>query len=49
MLYLIVRKFEIEQAEQLRGTLCTQANETITLLQYTVDTELASEKTGTVT
>ncbi|MCA6222914.1 tail fiber assembly protein [Photorhabdus antumapuensis] len=39
-----IKDSEIEQAEQLRDTLCTQANETIMLLQYAVDTELASEE-----
>ncbi|MEK9495097.1 tail fiber assembly protein [Photorhabdus sp. P32] len=39
-----IKGSEIEQAEQLRDTLCTQSNETITLLQYAVDTELASEE-----
>uniref|UniRef100_UPI0036D9FB6F tail fiber assembly protein n=1 Tax=Photorhabdus sp. RM322S TaxID=3342825 RepID=UPI0036D9FB6F len=39
-----IKDSEIEQAEQLRDTLCTQANETITWLQYAVDVELASEE-----
>ncbi|WP_391529918.1 tail fiber assembly protein [Photorhabdus akhurstii] len=39
-----IKDSKIEQAEQPCGTLCTQANETIMLLQYAVDTELASEK-----
>ncbi|TNH44801.1 tail fiber assembly protein [Photorhabdus luminescens] len=39
-----IKDSEIEQARQLRDTLCTQANKTITLLQYAVDTELASEE-----
>ncbi|TDB42625.1 tail fiber assembly protein [Photorhabdus luminescens] len=43
-----IKDSEVEQAEQLRDTLCTQANETITLLQYAVDTELASEEEQTL-
>ncbi|AWK42715.1 tail fiber assembly protein [Photorhabdus laumondii] len=43
-----IKDSEIEQAEQLRDTLCTQSNETITLLQYAVDTELASEEEQTL-
>ncbi|MBS9436898.1 tail fiber assembly protein [Photorhabdus noenieputensis] len=43
-----IKHSEIEQAEQLRDTLCTQANETITLLQYAVDTGLASEEEQTL-
>ncbi|NDK97626.1 tail fiber assembly protein [Photorhabdus bodei] len=43
-----IKDSEIEQAEQLRGTLCTQANETIKLLQYAVDTGLASEEEQTL-
>ncbi len=39
-----IKDSEIEQAELLRGILCTQANETITLLQYAIDAELASEE-----
>ncbi len=39
-----IKDSEIEQAEQLRDTLSKQANETITLLQYAVDAELASEE-----
>ncbi|MBS9441465.1 tail fiber assembly protein [Photorhabdus heterorhabditis] len=39
-----IKASEIEQAEQLRDTLSKQANETITLLQYAVDAELASEE-----
>ncbi|TDB61668.1 tail fiber assembly protein [Photorhabdus khanii] len=35
---------QIKQAEQQRATLCQQANEAATLLQYAVDTELASEE-----
>ncbi|ERT10941.1 tail fiber assembly protein [Photorhabdus temperata] len=35
---------QIEQAEQQRATLCQQANEAATLLQYAVETELASEE-----
>uniref|UniRef100_UPI0036DE70AE tail fiber assembly protein n=1 Tax=Photorhabdus sp. RM322S TaxID=3342825 RepID=UPI0036DE70AE len=34
----------IKQAEQQRATLCQQANEAAILLQYAVDTELASEE-----
>ncbi|MBS9435474.1 tail fiber assembly protein [Photorhabdus hainanensis] len=43
-----IKDSEIEQAEQLRSTLCTQANETIKLLQYAVDTGLASEEEQTL-
>ncbi|QXF34372.1 phage tail protein [Photorhabdus luminescens] len=43
-----IKDSEIEQAEQLRDTLCTQTNETIKLLQYAVDTELASEEEQTL-
>ncbi|MCW7764601.1 tail fiber assembly protein [Photorhabdus luminescens] len=39
-----IKDSDIEQAGQLRDTLCTQANKTITLLQYAVDAELASEE-----
>ncbi|KAA1174034.1 tail fiber assembly protein [Photorhabdus heterorhabditis] len=39
-----IKASEIEQAEQLRDTLSKQANKTITLLQYAVDAELASEE-----
>ncbi|MCC8422973.1 tail fiber assembly protein [Photorhabdus thracensis] len=35
---------QTEQAEQQRTTLFQQANEAVTLLQYAVDTELASEE-----
>ncbi|NHB97308.1 tail fiber assembly protein [Photorhabdus stackebrandtii] len=35
---------QIEQAEQQRTTLCQQANEATILLQYAVETELASEE-----
>ncbi|EQC00276.1 tail fiber assembly protein [Photorhabdus temperata] len=35
---------QIEQTEQQRITLCQQANEAATLLQYAVETELASEE-----
>ncbi|NHB87197.1 tail fiber assembly protein [Photorhabdus tasmaniensis] len=43
-----IKASEVEQAEQLQNTLRKQANETITLLQYAVDAELASEEEKTL-